>query len=96
MVWPQTDCKKILAEFKFGGGASGPLIKEHVAVSHLRYLNKAMSFANLQEINSYMCSLCRGGGGRCSQEYYCMHYVITHCMQNIIGIACKVLLADFN
>ena len=25
-VWPQTDRKKILAEFKFGGGVSGPFI----------------------------------------------------------------------
>ena len=32
-VRPQTEGKKILAEFKFGSGVSGPFIKEHCCLS---------------------------------------------------------------
>ena len=32
-VLPETDRKKILAEFKFGSGVSGPFIKEHCCLS---------------------------------------------------------------
>ena len=32
-VWPKTDHKNILVEFKFGGGVSGPFIKERCCLS---------------------------------------------------------------
>ena len=41
-VWPQTDHTKIL-EFKFGGGISGPFIKERCRLSLEVLDNKAMS-----------------------------------------------------
>ena len=41
-VWPQTDHTKMLAEFKFGGGISGPFIKESCRLL-LRHFNKPMS-----------------------------------------------------
>ena len=46
-VRPQSDCKKILAEFKFGGGVSGPFIKEHCHLL-LEVLEQSHEFENLQ------------------------------------------------
>lgn len=51
-VWTQTDHKKILAEFKFGSGASGPFIREHCSLS---LEVQAHPFANLQEIKLAVC-----------------------------------------
>ena len=45
-VWPQSDCKKILAEFKFGGGVSGLFIKEHCCLL-LEVLEQSHEFENL-------------------------------------------------
>ena len=50
VVWPQTDRKKILAEFKFGSGVvSGLFITEQRRLS-LEALEQSHEFANLQEI----------------------------------------------
>ena len=54
MVRPQSDCKKILAEFKFGGGVSGPFIKEHCCLL-LEVLEQSHEFTNLQEIKLAAC-----------------------------------------
>ena len=53
-VWPQTDCKKTLVEFKFGGGISDPFIKERCHLS-LEVLEQSHEFTNLQEIKLAAC-----------------------------------------
>ena len=45
-VWPQINFKKILAEFKFGGGISSPFIKEHCRLL-LEVLEQSHEFENL-------------------------------------------------
>ena len=53
-VWPQTNCQKILAEFKFGSGVSGPFIKQRCHLS-LEALEQSHEFPNLQEIKLAAC-----------------------------------------
>ena len=50
--WPQTDCKKILKEFKFDGSVSGLFIEEHCRLS-LEVLEHEL--ADLQEIKLALC-----------------------------------------
>ena len=52
-VWTQTDHTKILAEFKFGSGASGSFIREHCSLS-LEVQGHPFA-ANLQEIKLAVC-----------------------------------------
>ena len=47
-VWPQTDRKNILAEFKFGGGVAGPFIKECCCLS-LEVLEQSHEFTNYKK-----------------------------------------------
>ena len=54
VVWPQTNRKKILAEFKFGSGVSGPFIKERCRLS-LEVLEQSHELAILQEIKLAAC-----------------------------------------
>ena len=49
VVWPQTNHKKVMAEFKFGGGVSGLFVKERCRLS-VEVLEQSHEFANLQEI----------------------------------------------
>ena len=49
MVWPQTNHKRILAEFKFGRGVSGPFIKERCRLS-VEALEQSHDFTNLQGV----------------------------------------------
>ena len=53
---PNRDRKVILAELKFGGGPSGPFIKERCRLL-LEILEQSHEFANLQEIKlpAYVC-----------------------------------------
>ena len=51
---PKPTIKKILVEFKFGGGVSGPLIKERCRLS-LEVLEQSHEFTNLQEIKLAAC-----------------------------------------
>ena len=53
-VWPQTNCTKILVEFKFDGGISGRFIKELCRLS-LEVLEQNYEFANLQELKLAVC-----------------------------------------
>ena len=43
-----------MAEFNFGGGISGPFIKEHAFLS-LEVLGQSHEFANLQETKLAAC-----------------------------------------
>ena len=45
---------RLLEEFKFGGGVSGPFIKEHCRFL-LEVLEQSHEFANLQEIKLAAC-----------------------------------------
>ena len=50
LIWqfgPKLTIKKILAEFKFGGGASGPFFKEHCHLS-LEILEQSLEFTNIK------------------------------------------------
>ena len=89
-VWPQTEFKKISVELKFGV-ASQVSLSRSIVVSHLRYLNKAMNRQiykkyNWQSASAKLttCTATQRGAGR-DQECYCMHYIITRCVQNNIG-----------
>ena len=53
-ILPQTDCKKTLAETKFGSGASVPFIKKRCRFS-LEVLEQSHKFENLQEIKVVAC-----------------------------------------
>ena len=54
MVWPKTDSKKLLVEFKLGNGASGSFIRECFPLS-LEVLEQSHEFANLQESKPAVC-----------------------------------------
>ena len=64
-VWPQTDCKKILVEFKFGIDVLCPFIKERCHLL-LEVLEQSHEFANLRGIKCASAKLatctvvCRG------------------------------------
>ena len=80
-VWPQTDYIKMSAEFKFGGGISGPFIKESCRLL-LRHLNKPMSLQiykkkkqTWQHASVELAAYTSCIEGR---ECYCMDNVITH------------------
>ena len=47
-LWPHTNREQILAEFKFGGGGSGPLTKERCHLL-LEVLKQSHEFTNLQQ-----------------------------------------------
>ena len=53
VVWPQTDHKKKI-KIKFGGGISGPFIKECCRLS-LEVLEQSHEFTTLQEIKLAVC-----------------------------------------
>ena len=72
-----------MAEFKFGGGASGPFIKERCCLS-LEVLEQSHEFANLQELASYMYSSHRGASNRAKSTTAC----ITLC------VACEITLVN--
>ena len=54
VVWPQSDGKTILAEFKLGRGALGLFITERYHLS-LEVFEQNHKFANLQEIKLVAC-----------------------------------------
>ena len=53
-VWPQTDRKKILAEFEFGGGVLRS-VYQGVLLSHAEVPEQSHEFANLQELKLAAC-----------------------------------------
>ena len=101
-VWPQTECKNILVEFKFDGGASQHTIINIVHVvyqglgmlpsSRLRYLNKAVSLQTCKKYNwqcaSAELAICTAHIEGCWVGPNCMYYIIMHW-----GV--KITLPDF-
>ena len=89
-LWPHTNREQILAEFKFGGGGSGPLTKERCHLL-LEVLKQSHEFTNLQQTKRTLApsqlhvQQCRGVPVGAKNTMYCMHNVIMHCIRNDIG-----------